>query len=52
MPETKLKEKGKENIDESSVNHFGREWSRFRQDKYQKDLEGLAENYFKIFPKL
>ena len=50
MPETKLKEKGKENIDESSVNHFGREWSRFRQDKYQKVLEGLAENYFKIFP--
>ena len=50
MPETKLKEKGKENIDESSVNHFGREWSRFRQDKYQEDLEGLAENYFKIFP--
>ena len=42
--------KRNKNTDEASIKHFGREWSRFQQDEHQKDLEDLAENYFKIFP--
>ena len=42
--------KTKENIHRLSVDHFGKEWNKFKQDQDKKTLKNLAQNYFKIFP--
>ena len=49
---TKLNLKRNENKDEASIKHFGREWNRFQQDEYQKDLEDLAENFNALMAEL
>ena len=40
----------KDNIDSSSVEHFGKEWKNFKQDLRIEELEVIANRYFSLFP--
>ena len=40
----------KDNIDSSSVEHFGKEWKNFKQDLRIEELEVIANTYFSQFP--